>query len=99
MKADNDYRSEEVIRDWLVSSISEITKLRPNQIDIRQSFDQYGMDSLQAVCLSGDLADWLREEVSPTVVWDYPTVELLARHLADRRNGHQPPDTAVDETW
>jgi acyl carrier protein len=40
------------------------------------------MDSMQAMHLSGDLADWLGQQLSPTVVWDYPTIELLASHLA-----------------
>jgi acyl carrier protein len=44
---------------------------------------------LQAVSLSGDLETWLSREISPTVVWDYPTVEQLARYLSENHvNGN-----------
>jgi acyl carrier protein len=61
----------------------------PSSIDVQQTFDNYGLDSLQAVSLSGDLETWLSREISPTVVWDYPTVEQLARYLSENHvNGN-----------
>lgn len=74
--------SEETIRTWLVTNIANVVNMEPGKIDIHQTFDNYGLDSLQAVSLSGDLENWLSTEISPTVVWDYPTVELLAQHLS-----------------
>jgi 8-amino-7-oxononanoate synthase len=74
--------TEEAIRTWLVTNIASVVNMDPGKIDIHQTFDNYGLDSLQAVSLSGDLENWLSTEISPTVVWDYPTVELLAQHLS-----------------
>lgn len=74
--------TEETIRTWLVTNIANVVNMDPGKIDIQQTFDNYGLDSLQAVSLSGDLETWLSMEISPTVVWDYPTVELLAEHLS-----------------
>lgn len=83
--------TEEAIRQWLIANIASVVNMAPAQIDIRQTFDNYGMDSLQAVSLSGDLENWLNREISPTVVWDYPTVEQLARHLSENyANGNRP---------
>jgi 8-amino-7-oxononanoate synthase len=83
--------TEEAIRIWLVTNIANVVNMDPSRIDARQTFDNYGLDSLQAVSLSGDLETWLNREISPTVVWDYPTVELLARHLSDNHvNGNHP---------
>ena len=73
--------TEEAIRTWLVENIANVVNMEPGQIDVHQTFDNYGLDSLQAVSLSGDLENWLSTEISPTVVWDYPTVEQLAQHL------------------
>jgi acyl carrier protein len=83
--------TEDAIRTWLITNIASVVNLDPASIDVRQTFDNYGLDSLQAVSLSGDLETWLNREISPTVVWDYPTVEQLARHLsANHVNGSQP---------
>lgn len=70
------------IQAWLISKISAVVEVKPQQIDIRRPFEQYGMDSMQAMHISSDVEDWLGRQVSPTAVWDYPTIELLARYLA-----------------
>src|SRR2546423_13861907 len=81
--------TEEAIRTWLVENIASVVNMDPGQIDVHQTFDNYGLDSLQAVSLSGDLENWLSTEISPTVVWDYPTVEQLARYLSENHvNGN-----------
>jgi 8-amino-7-oxononanoate synthase len=83
--------TEEAIRSWLIANIASVVNMDPAHIDIHQTFDNYGLDSLQAVSLSGDLENWLNREISPTVVWDYPTVEQLARHLSKGyANGDMP---------
>ena len=83
--------TEEAIRTWLVTNIANVVNMDPSRIDARQTFDNYGLDSLQADSLSGDLETWLNREISPTVVWDYPTVEQLARHLSNNHvNGNHP---------
>jgi acyl carrier protein len=44
------------------------------------------MDSVQAVNLAENLAGWLGRELSPTLAYEYPTIEALARHLAATSN-------------
>jgi phthiocerol/phenolphthiocerol synthesis type-I polyketide synthase B len=50
-------------------------------LDASAGFFQLGMDSLMSVTLQRDLSETLGEELSPAVVFDYPTVERLADHL------------------
>ena len=73
---------EDAIQDWLIASIAKELDVNPATIDVEHSFSHYGLSSMQAVSLSGDLERWLRREVPATAMWDYPTIELLARHLA-----------------
>ena len=75
-------RTEEEIQGWLIANIAAIVEIDPKDIDVAKPLEYYGMDSMQAMHLSGDLADWIGRTLSPTVVWDYPTIELLAKHLA-----------------
>jgi acyl-CoA synthetase (AMP-forming)/AMP-acid ligase II len=42
----------------------------------------YGLDSSAAVGLTGDLEDWLETEIDPTLLYDYPTVEAIVKHLS-----------------
>jgi len=74
-------RSEERIRMWIVEQISSLTGLLSNQIEITEPFASYGIDSVAAAGLSGELATWLGEQLPPTITWDYPTVALLAAYL------------------
>ena len=46
------------------------------------SFSRFGLSSQSAVELSGVLGEWLGRTVSPTLLYDYPTVGELAAHLA-----------------
>src|SRR5438477_10030566 len=70
------------IQAWLVSQLSEVLGVEPQDIDILEPFTNYGLTSRDAVSLSGDLEDWLGRELSPTLAYEYPTIESLARHLA-----------------
>ena len=69
------------IRAWLVTRIAAQVKLPPGQIDVREPLDRYGLDSLAAVAITGELGDWLGRSLSPTLFYEFPTVEALARHL------------------
>jgi acyl carrier protein len=89
--------TEEAIRNWLITNIAHVVNMDAANIDVRQTFDHYGLDSLQAVSLSGDLETWLSREIPPTVVWDYPTVEQLARHLSENHvNGNRPAGSQAE---
>ncbi len=75
-------RSVEDIQEWLVSQLSNLLVLEPDDIDVREPLDTYGLASREAVMLSGDLEEWLGQRLSPTLVYEYPTIEALARCLA-----------------
>ncbi len=82
----------DIIINWLVSQLSETLNLPPAEIDIRQPFASYGLDSAQAVSLTGDLEVWLGRKLSPTLAWDYPTIEQLAEYLAaNQLESHRSP--------
>ena len=72
----------EDIQLWLVAKVAELVTVDPDEIDITEPFARFGLDSIAAAGLSGDLEDWLDRRLPPTLVWDYPTIELLAQHLA-----------------
>jgi len=74
--------SQDQIQNWLVEQIAELVVIDRGQIDIRAPFSSYGLSSKDAVLLSGDMEDWLDRRLSPTIVYEYPTIEALASHLS-----------------
>src|SRR5215472_10516589 len=78
--------SRYTIQDWLVTRLSEVLGVEPQDIDIREPFTSYGLTSVDAVGLSGDLEEWLGLSLSPTLAYEYPTIEILSRHLAGEPN-------------
>jgi acyl transferase domain-containing protein/acyl-CoA synthetase (AMP-forming)/AMP-acid ligase II/acyl carrier protein len=75
-------RTKAAIQSWLVTRIAERLHINPRDLDSQIPLAHYGMDSVQAVSLTGDLETWLGRDLSPTLAYDYPTIESLARYLA-----------------
>jgi acyl carrier protein len=75
--------TQEEIQSWLMSHLAGTLNIDSREIDARAPFAHYGLDSATSVSLSGDLGDWLGRKLSPTLVWDDPTIETLAKHLAE----------------
>ena len=73
------------IQDWIVSYLADLMEVEPDEVDVTLPFEQYGLDSAEAVELSGDLEDWLGRNLNPTLLYNYPTVEALAQQIA-RKN-------------
>ncbi|OKH26469.1 phosphopantetheine-binding protein [Chroogloeocystis siderophila 5.2 s.c.1] len=71
------------IQAWIVSYLADLLEINPDEIDTTIPFDRYGLDSAVVVGLTGDLEAWLDSKVDPTLIYDYPTIEDLTRHLAE----------------
>ena len=78
----NSYPSREVIEGWLIDKVAESLQIDPHEIDIRQEFSEYGLDSVEAINVSGELENYLGCRLSPTLLWDYQNIASLAEYLA-----------------
>jgi acyl-CoA synthetase (AMP-forming)/AMP-acid ligase II/acyl carrier protein len=80
------------IVDWLVLHIAKRARMDAHAVDLHAPFVQFGLNSLEAIGLSGELEQWLGRSLSPTLIYDYPSIDALARHLAGfRREGFYAP--------
>jgi len=75
--------TEEAIQRWLVSYLSARLLVEPQEIDVRFPLENYRLDSAEMLSLTGALEDWLGRRLSLKLVYEYPTIEKLAQHLAD----------------
>jgi acyl carrier protein len=71
------------IQAWMVSYLADLLEVDPDELNVTIPFDRYGLDSSVAVGMTGDLETWLGTKLDPTLLYDYPTIESLAQHLAD----------------
>ena len=80
---DSRKRSASEIREWLVARIAAKLLMPAEEVPTDQPLTRLGIDSTEAVVVSGELQELLGKRVPPTVVWDHPTIDALAAHLAD----------------
>ena len=76
-------RRETDIREWLIQRFAARANMPADAMDPRASIASYGLDSVDAIGLAGDLETWLGRPVSPTLAFDHATIDALARHVAD----------------
>lgn len=70
------------IEDWLIARISDLAGVSPSEIDAEAPLSSLGLDSRDAVRLSGELEELLGRRFPPTLAYEYPTIRAIARHLA-----------------
>lgn len=70
------------IRAWLMAYLVDELELAPEEVDPDADFASFGIDSSNAVVLTGDLEDWLGVEVDPTLLVDFTTIAAVSAYLA-----------------
>ncbi|MCK9460908.1 MAG: acyl carrier protein [Proteobacteria bacterium] len=72
------------VRVWLKARVAVRLGMMPEEVPADQPVTRLGVDSTEAVVISGELQEWLGRRVAPTALWDHPTIDALAEHLAER---------------
>jgi polyketide synthase PksN len=67
--------------------VARSLKIAPERIENDRSFSDYGVDSILAVNLVNDIAEAVGAPLTTTVIFDYNTVERLARHVIETYPG------------
>src|ERR1700730_2598573 len=83
-------RSAVDIRGWIVSELSGLLKVDPSTIDTAAPLDTLGADSLAAITTTGSLAGWLGRDLPATLMWDYASIDAIAKALADHDSPAKP---------
>ena len=78
-----EHPSAATIRSWLLEKCAEALAVPVDILDPSAPLASYGLGSVQAVSLVGDLEDWLGRRLPATLFWDFPTLDALARELAE----------------
>lgn len=93
----NSKLNQESIQNWLVEQLADVLSLSGDSIDVTEPLTRYGLDSIDAVTLVGDLEDWLDLELPDTLFWDHSTIAQAAQFLVDNYDIDEV-EAEVDET-
>lgn len=74
-------RTRDEIQAWLRSTIAAELHIDPGTIDLGRPVTFYGLDSLTAATLSGDLEDWLGRPIPDDLMIGHASIETLADRL------------------
>lgn len=69
------------IQDWLAAQISEQIGMDADEVDITTPFSSYGLQSVQAMAIAELGKQRFGLEISPLVIWNYPTIASLSEHI------------------
>lgn len=73
--------SLEDLRTWLAARVAAYVQHPAHEIQPDVPLAEYGLDSVYALTLTGDIEDHLGLAVDPTIMWDHPTIDALTRVL------------------
>jgi acyl carrier protein len=67
----------------LAAYVAQRTGKPADEIDRERRFDRLGLDSADAVALVGELEDFVDRPISAFLPYEHPTIQQLARRVAD----------------
>lgn len=80
-------KSEQEILDHMRALVAGALGVLPAEVDVEAELSSLGLDSIRAFHLAGDMAEWLDRDISPTLLWDHPTLLAVAGALAREEPG------------
>jgi acyl carrier protein len=73
--------TETTLKAWLVQRVASYARRPPETIAIDVPLADYGLDSVYALTLVGDIEDYLGLSLEPTLMWDHPDINSLSSAL------------------
>ncbi|MGQ3054976.1 MAG: acyl carrier protein [Roseateles sp.] len=70
------------LKTWLVNYISKRCDIPDTELHPGIPFEEFGIDSVQAVEITAELEQEFRIPVDPTALFEFNTIELLVAHVS-----------------
>ncbi|MCC7362519.1 MAG: AMP-binding protein, partial [Anaerolineales bacterium] len=81
----------EELQAWLVSLLAQQLGLAPAALTPADRFSQFDLGPSQAAAFLAAVSAQVGRPLAPTLVWQYPTPQALARHLVGATDDPAPP--------
>jgi acyl carrier protein len=76
-------RSKQDVEQRLAEMVGSRLGVPAAEVDVHQFFDDFGLDSTEALVLAGELESWIGVELPTTALWYHPTIADLATFIAE----------------
>lgn len=73
----------EAIQKFLIAELAAQMGVGTDDIDVREPFENYGLNSAQALVVVGKMENFLGSKLSPILLMYYPTIESLSQRLEE----------------
>ena len=77
----NEAINSDVILSWLQNRIAEELNCGPDEVDLEATFDLLGLDSVSLLWIAGELAEWLKIEITAAMIFDTNNLPSLAEKI------------------
>ncbi len=77
------------LREAVLALFARRAHVAPHALDCDRPFSEYGIDSVDAVEIAHEIEETLGVGLDPTVLWNYPTLNLLLQHFVPSRAAAQ----------
>lgn len=75
------HKSAADVETWLVNYVATQLNIASESIDPDEDLVNLGLSSRQAILLAANLESFIDKPTDPALIWEYPTIRLLAQHL------------------
>lgn len=82
------------LTQFILSKICEATSIPESEIDLTEPMISYGLDSKSVVGLTGELEDFLKQDIQVSTLFDYSTIQELVDHLVG--DSEEQEETVLD---
>lgn len=73
--------STDQLRAWLIERVAYYAERSADDVDPSVPLSSYGLDSVYALTLCGDIEDHLSLRIEPAAAWDFRTIDALLGYL------------------
>ncbi|MEL6351089.1 MAG: acyl carrier protein [Cyanobacteria bacterium J06627_28] len=71
------------IQDWIAEHVGEQIGVEVDEVDTHTPFHRYGLTSMQAMAIAQAGKQRFGIEISPLVLWNFPTIASLSEHISE----------------
>jgi acyl carrier protein len=84
-------RSKQDVERRLAEMVGSRLGVPAVDVDVNQFFDDFGLDSTEALVLAGELESWIGVELPTTALWYHPTIADLSSFIAEELTSSASP--------
>jgi len=75
--------TDATLKTWLTQRVASYVRLAPDAVKSDVALAEYGLDSVYALTLTGDIEDYLDMSLDPTLMWDHSDINALSKILLE----------------